>query len=135
MALGDNPDVHWPAADIPDVELPEGYNWCELGAVTKVKNGCSGGLPENAYKTLIEIGGLETEEDYGEDKACKFNRSQVAAWRSDRTRPRWVSGCCRTAPSAWALTPTRCSSTAAAAPRPPAPRTPEAGQIRAGPPP
>merc|ERR1711949_148187 len=52
-------------------------------------NGCSGGLPENAYKTLIEIGGLETEEDYGEDKACKFNRSQVAAWRSDRTRPRW----------------------------------------------
>ena len=35
MALGDNPDVHWPVADIPDVELPEGYNWCELGAVTK----------------------------------------------------------------------------------------------------
>ena len=30
-----------------------------------------------------------SEEDYGEDKACKFNRSQVAAWRSDRTRPRW----------------------------------------------
>ena len=24
MGLGDDPDVHWPAADIPDVELPEG---------------------------------------------------------------------------------------------------------------
>ena len=70
-----------PVWERKNVELPEGYNWCELGAVTKVKNGCSGGLPENAYKTLIEIGGLETEEDYGEDKACKFNRSQVAAWR------------------------------------------------------
>jgi len=45
-------------------------------------NGCNGGLPENAYKTLLEIGGLETEADYGydgEDEACKFNRTKVAA--------------------------------------------------------
>ena len=43
--------------------------------------GCNGGLMENAYKTLIEIGGLESEEDYGydgADEACKFNRSKVA---------------------------------------------------------
>merc|ERR1712080_727688 len=43
--------------------------------------GCNGGLPENAYKTLLEIGGLELESDYGhggEDEACKFNRSKVA---------------------------------------------------------
>ena len=36
---------------------------------------------QNAYKTLMDIGGLETEEEYGydgEDEACKFNRSKVA---------------------------------------------------------
>jgi hypothetical protein len=39
--------------------------------------GCNGGLPENAYKTLLEIGGLESEAEYGydgEDEQCKFNR-------------------------------------------------------------
>jgi len=43
--------------------------------------GCNGGLMENAYKTLLEIGGLESEKDYGydgADEACKFNRSKVA---------------------------------------------------------
>ena len=36
---------------------------------------------QNAYKTLMDIGGLETEAEYGydgEDEACKFNRSKVA---------------------------------------------------------
>ena len=36
---------------------------------------------QNAYKTLMDIGGLETEAEYGydgEDEACKFNRSKVS---------------------------------------------------------
>lgn len=35
---------------------------------------------ENAYQTLLDIGGLEAEDDYGydgADEACKFNRSKV----------------------------------------------------------
>ena len=36
---------------------------------------------ENAYKTLLDIGGLEKEEDYsydGHDETCKFNKDKVA---------------------------------------------------------
>ena len=54
----------------------------ELVDCDKRDNGCNGGLPENAYKTLLEIGGLETEDDYGydgKDEKCKFNRTKVAA--------------------------------------------------------
>jgi len=121
----DDPEVHWTAAEIPDVDLPKEHDWRSLNAVTPVKNqgacgscwafsvtgnvegqqaikngellslseqelvdcdkrdnGCNGGLPENAYKTLMELGGLELESEYGydgKDEACQYNRSKVAA--------------------------------------------------------
>ena len=34
----DDPDIHWPTADIPDIPLPESHDWRDLGAVSPVKN-------------------------------------------------------------------------------------------------
>ncbi|XP_069117431.1 uncharacterized protein [Argopecten irradians] len=52
----------------------------ELVDCDKVDEGCNGGLPSQAYKEIIRLGGLETETRYkyeGEDEKCTFNRSDV----------------------------------------------------------
>ena len=52
----------------------------ELVDCDKVDHGCNGGLPENAYEAIKNLGGLELEEEYeydGHDDQCTFNRSLV----------------------------------------------------------
>jgi len=72
----------------------------ELVDCDTLDSGCGGGLPENAYKSLQKLGGLETEQAYpydGKNEKCSFktdlakaqvtgfvevpkNETQMAAW-------------------------------------------------------
>ncbi|CAG4931078.1 unnamed protein product [Parnassius apollo] len=50
----------------------------ELVDCDGLDQGCNGGLPDNAYRAIEQLGGLETERDYpyeGEDDKCSFNKS------------------------------------------------------------
>nr|XP_027214003.1 cathepsin L-like isoform X2 [Penaeus vannamei] len=52
----------------------------ELVDCDKTDEGCNGGMPENAYEAIAELGGLETENDYpyeAKDDKCHFNKNKV----------------------------------------------------------
>ncbi|KAH7645822.1 cathepsin F [Dermatophagoides farinae] len=50
----------------------------ELVDCDTLDNGCGGGLPTNAFKTVIQLGGIESETDYpydAENEKCHFKKS------------------------------------------------------------
>lgn len=50
----------------------------ELVDCDSLDAGCGGGLPTNAFKTIIRLGGIESERDYSYDgvqEKCRFNRT------------------------------------------------------------
>ncbi|RZC77022.1 hypothetical protein C5167_001149 [Papaver somniferum] len=54
---------------------------CDLKEKDACDNGCKGGLMTNAYKYLIEVGGLQEEKTYpyvGKAGECKFDAEKIA---------------------------------------------------------
>ncbi|WRX11787.1 Peptidase C1A [Theobroma cacao] len=66
---------------LSEQQLVDCDQMCDIKDKTACDNGCSGGLMTNAYKYLIESGGLQDENSYpytGRREDCKFKPDKVA---------------------------------------------------------
>ncbi|KAI9124369.1 hypothetical protein K1719_004291 [Acacia pycnantha] len=73
---------------LSEQQLIDCDNKCDIREKTECDNGCNGGLMTNAYRYLMEAGGLEEESSYpytGIRGECKFNPRNVAVTVSNFT--------------------------------------------------
>ncbi|XP_043700142.1 probable cysteine protease RD19D [Telopea speciosissima] len=66
---------------LSEQQLVDCDNTCDAKKKTSCDKGCSGGLMTNAYKYLMEAGGLEEEKSYpytGKREECKFDPEKIA---------------------------------------------------------
>ncbi|KAL9242276.1 hypothetical protein vseg_016293 [Gypsophila vaccaria] len=66
---------------LSEQQLVDCDSTCDLNKKTECDNGCNGGLMTNAYRYLIQAGGLEEEATYpytGKKGECQFNPEKVA---------------------------------------------------------
>ncbi|KAI3416658.1 uncharacterized protein J3R85_015212, partial [Psidium guajava] len=67
--------------NLSEQQLVDCDSTCDLSDKTACDSGCGGGLMTNAYRYLIEAGGLEEESSYpytGKRGECKFKSDKIA---------------------------------------------------------
>ncbi|KAL5709903.1 cathepsin F [Ranunculus cassubicifolius] len=67
---------------LSEQQLVDCDHTCDLKEKDSCDSGCDGGLMTNAYKYLMEAGGLQDEKSYpyeGKKRVCRFKPEQIAA--------------------------------------------------------